>query len=82
MKRRNCSIHVAKTKALICCAVTAADLRLCFAVGKNLVFSSYKMLKGNPGQREKLLLKWIKTLNQRTNGPINAHLRSGICDLS
>ena len=25
---------------------------------------------------------WSKNKNQRTNGPINAHLRSEICDLS
>ena len=25
---------------------------------------------------------WSKNKNQRTNGPVNAHLRSGICDLS
>ena len=37
-KKRNCSIRVAKTKALISFAVTATDLHLCFRLGRLLVF--------------------------------------------
>ena len=36
-KERNCTIHVAKTKALI--STCEADLRLCFRICKMLVFS-------------------------------------------
>ena len=35
----NCTIRVAKAKALISFAVTEADLRLCFRISKNPIFS-------------------------------------------
>ena len=35
-KKRHCAIRIAKAKVLI--SFCAADLRLCFCIGKNLVF--------------------------------------------
>ena len=36
-KKRDCTTRVVKTKTMISYAIT--DLRLCFPIGKNLVFS-------------------------------------------
>ena len=38
-KKRNCTITVAKTKALKTKALKTKALSLCFRIGKNLVFS-------------------------------------------
>ena len=40
-KKRHFTIHEAKTKVLISCAVTAVDLRLCFRIGLKPVFSQH-----------------------------------------
>ena len=58
--KRNCTIRVAKTNALIRFTVTSS-------------------LSRSLSRCENVR---VKIANQRTNGPVNAHLRSGICDLS